>query len=152
MPLDRLPRQLLVSWMSEPRLCNYNQTFSRTALKALASVGIEEADWPALAENEIEWSCYVRQAVGEFRRGAAVRKGAGGGVPVARARLALGPLRRRRLAVRRLDPQPRDRVPALVRSIQRTSPRHEDAQFIDRLRTAPCGCLLRQRGLFEAGN
>ena len=67
-PLDRLPRQLLVSWMSEPRLCNYNQTYSRTVLKALTSVGIEEADWPALAENEIEWSCYVRQAVGERER------------------------------------------------------------------------------------
>ena len=65
MDFDRLPRQLLVSWMPEPRLSNYPQTYSRTVLKALKSVGIPEADWPELAENETGWNAYIRQTAEE---------------------------------------------------------------------------------------
>jgi hypothetical protein len=65
MDFDRLPRQLLVSWMPEPRLSNYPQTHSRTALKASKSVGIPEADWPELAENETEWNACIRQTAEE---------------------------------------------------------------------------------------
>ena len=35
----RLPRHLLTSWHWDSRLTNYNQTYSRTILKALASIG-----------------------------------------------------------------------------------------------------------------
>ena len=62
MPMDRTPRQLLVSWMPDSRLRNYNQTYSRTMKKALESIGIyNEADWPLLSKNAMEWSHYTRQ-------------------------------------------------------------------------------------------
>ena len=60
---DRLPRQLLNSWMPDRRLSNYNQSYSRTLLKALRSIGVEESDFPALAENQTEWNHYCRQTV-----------------------------------------------------------------------------------------
>jgi hypothetical protein len=62
MNMNRLPRQMLVSWMPERRLTNYNQTYSRTVKKACEHVGIfEEDDWPKLALDEMEWSHYIRQ-------------------------------------------------------------------------------------------
>jgi hypothetical protein len=62
MPMSRLPRQLLVSWLPDRRLSNYNQTYSRTVKKALQSIGIwEEAHWPVLAKLEDEWHQYIQQ-------------------------------------------------------------------------------------------
>jgi hypothetical protein len=51
MPVTRLPRQLLVSWLPSSRRTNYPQTFSRTVAKALESVGIAERDFPAMSTN-----------------------------------------------------------------------------------------------------
>ena len=61
MPLTRLPRKFLVSWLPCPRLSNYPQTYSQSVLKALASIGVSEADWPSLAANEREWNRWIRQ-------------------------------------------------------------------------------------------
>ena len=61
-PVSRLPRQLLVSWLPDRRLSNYNQTCSRAVKKALQSIGVwEEARWPAFAKLEGEWHQRVQQ-------------------------------------------------------------------------------------------
>ena len=61
MPSSRIQRKLLSSWMDEPRLSNYPQTYSRSMLKAMASVDMPEAHWQALARDEACWNKYIRQ-------------------------------------------------------------------------------------------
>ena len=61
MPSNRIQRKLLSSWMDAPRLSNYPQTYSRSMLKAMASVDIPEAHWQALAREEVTWNKYIRQ-------------------------------------------------------------------------------------------
>ncbi len=58
---SRRPRQLMTSWLNGTRLKNYNQTYSRTLLKALRSVGIREDEWHHLAESRSEWEQYISQ-------------------------------------------------------------------------------------------
>jgi hypothetical protein len=59
---DRLLRQLLSSWVLDRRPSNYNQSYSRTLLKALLrSIGVKEADFPSLAANQTEWNHHYRQ-------------------------------------------------------------------------------------------
>ena len=62
-PITRLPRQLLVSWLPSSRRTNYPQTFSRTVAKALESVGIAERDFPATSTNLREWNRHMSQTL-----------------------------------------------------------------------------------------
>ena len=59
----RLPRHLLTSWHWDSRLTNYPQTYSRTILKALASIGCKINCWVTLSKDEAEWHQYTRQTV-----------------------------------------------------------------------------------------
>ena len=61
MPSSRIQRKLLSSWMDEPRLPNYPQTYSRSMLEAMASVDIPEMHWQDLARDETCWNKYIRQ-------------------------------------------------------------------------------------------
>ena len=63
MPLDRLPRQFLVSWLPSPRLRNYPQTQFQTVKKALATVGISEVEFPLLSKDPREWNRYTSQTL-----------------------------------------------------------------------------------------
>jgi hypothetical protein len=47
--------------MDAPRLSNNPQTYSRSVLKAMASVDMPEAHWQELARDEITWNKYMRQ-------------------------------------------------------------------------------------------
>ena len=68
MPSSRIQRKLLSSWMDKPRLSNYPQTYSRSMLKAMASVDIPEAHWQDLARDEVCWNKYIRQTDGDRDR------------------------------------------------------------------------------------
>jgi hypothetical protein len=59
----RLPRHLLTSWHWDSRLSNYNQTCSRTVLKAFASIGCKLNCWVTLSKDEAEWHQCIRQTV-----------------------------------------------------------------------------------------
>ena len=61
MPSSRIQRKIISSWMDEPRRKNYPQTYSRSMLKAMASVDIPEAHWQDLARDEVLWNKHVRQ-------------------------------------------------------------------------------------------
>ena len=61
MPRFRVQRKLITSWMDKPRLSNFPQTYSRSMLKALASVDIPEDEWQRLAADPISWNKYIRQ-------------------------------------------------------------------------------------------
>ena len=61
MPSSRIQRKINSSWMDEPRRKNYPQTYSRSMLKAMASVDIPESHWQDLARDEVLWNKYVRQ-------------------------------------------------------------------------------------------
>ena len=66
-PLDRLPRKLLVSWLPSSRLRNYPQTQSQTVKKALATVGVSEQEFPAFSSNLREWNRHISQSLDERR-------------------------------------------------------------------------------------
>ena len=61
MPSSRIQRKIISSWIDEPRRPNYPQTYSRSMLKAMASVDIPEAHWQDLAMDEVLWNKYIRQ-------------------------------------------------------------------------------------------
>ena len=55
-PSSRTQRKIISSWIDEPRRPNYPQTYSRSMLKAMASVDIPEAHWQELARDEVLWN------------------------------------------------------------------------------------------------
>ena len=61
MPSSRTQRKIISSWIDEPRRRNYPQTYSRSMLKAMASVDIPEAHWQDLARDEVPWNKHIRQ-------------------------------------------------------------------------------------------